>query len=180
MPNRSKYELVSAVLPDRQSVRFSKRQSEVAALITQGQSNKEIGAALNISERTVKFHVSLLMGRAGVTNRIAFGEWWSGKIVSEADLWDRLSPEMQQCVSLFARGWSYQQIAEKMGRSPSWVNKYLAVSYVVLGMKGRALVAYLSCRGRISSEPVPTKDSGGSSRMDLIGNKQVARMLALQ
>jgi DNA-binding NarL/FixJ family response regulator len=36
-----------------------------------GKSNKEIAAQLFIAERTVKFHVSDLMRRHGVSSRIA-------------------------------------------------------------------------------------------------------------
>ena len=34
-----------------------------------GQSNKEIGASLNISEGTVKVHVNSLLGKLGVSDR---------------------------------------------------------------------------------------------------------------
>jgi DNA-binding NarL/FixJ family response regulator len=37
----------------------------------EGRSNKEIGGPLGIEERTVKAHVSSLMRKVGVTNRIA-------------------------------------------------------------------------------------------------------------
>jgi two-component system, NarL family, response regulator LiaR len=45
------------------------REKEVLALLAQGKSNKEIAAALVISERTVKFHVSAIMGKLGAGNR---------------------------------------------------------------------------------------------------------------
>jgi hypothetical protein len=41
------------------------------ALAAQGRSNKEIGSALGIEERTVKAHVAKLMRKVGVQNRIA-------------------------------------------------------------------------------------------------------------
>ena len=50
---------------------FTEREREVLYLLVDGRSNKEIGAALDIEERTVKMHVSSLMRKAGVTNRIA-------------------------------------------------------------------------------------------------------------
>jgi len=50
---------------------FSDREREVLHLLVSGRSNKEIGAALNIEERTVKMHVASLMRKAGVANRIA-------------------------------------------------------------------------------------------------------------
>jgi len=50
---------------------FTEREREVLQLLVSGRSNKEIGSALNIEERTVKAHVASLMRKAGVTNRIA-------------------------------------------------------------------------------------------------------------
>lgn len=48
---------------------LSRREREVLTLILRGQSNKEIGSALNISERTVKFHVSHLLRKLGANRR---------------------------------------------------------------------------------------------------------------
>ncbi|MFB3813775.1 MAG: LuxR C-terminal-related transcriptional regulator [Terriglobales bacterium] len=52
-------------------VTFTDREKEVLELLVAGRSNKEIGAALNIEERTVKAHVAKLMRKVGVQNRIA-------------------------------------------------------------------------------------------------------------
>lgn len=45
------------------------REVEVLKLMAQGLQNKEIGAALVISERTVKFHVSSILSKLGAGNR---------------------------------------------------------------------------------------------------------------
>ena len=52
-------------------VTFTDREKEVLELLVVGRSNKEIGAALGIEERTVKAHVAKLMRKVGVQNRIA-------------------------------------------------------------------------------------------------------------
>jgi DNA-binding NarL/FixJ family response regulator len=45
------------------------RELEVLELIVRGRSNKEIGAALGISEATVKSHINSILGKLGVTDR---------------------------------------------------------------------------------------------------------------
>ena len=51
-------------------VRLSVREREVLELVVRNLSNKEIGVRLNISERTVKFHVSGLLAKFNVQDRI--------------------------------------------------------------------------------------------------------------
>jgi DNA-binding NarL/FixJ family response regulator len=51
--------------------RLSERELQVLELLVAGRTNREIGFELGIEERTVKCHVSNLMQKAGVSNRIA-------------------------------------------------------------------------------------------------------------
>ncbi len=48
---------------------LTEREVEVLSWLAQGKLNKEIAAGLNISERTVKFHVSAILGKLGAGNR---------------------------------------------------------------------------------------------------------------
>jgi DNA-binding NarL/FixJ family response regulator len=48
---------------------LSAREREVLVLIAQGRNNKEIGAALSITEGTVKCHVTMILSRLGVSDR---------------------------------------------------------------------------------------------------------------
>jgi len=48
---------------------MSGREREVLEALLDNQSNKEIAAKLHISERTVKFHVSNLLGKFGFERR---------------------------------------------------------------------------------------------------------------
>jgi DNA-binding NarL/FixJ family response regulator len=45
------------------------REGEVLRLVAFGQGNKEIAAQLNISEHTVKFHVSSVLAKLGARSR---------------------------------------------------------------------------------------------------------------
>jgi len=51
-------------------VRLSERELQVLELLVAGCTNRQIGDELGIEERTVKSHVSKLMEKAGVDNRI--------------------------------------------------------------------------------------------------------------
>ena len=48
---------------------LTERELDVLKLIVAGKSNKEIGAALTISEGTVKVHVASILGKLGVSDR---------------------------------------------------------------------------------------------------------------
>lgn len=48
---------------------LTERESEVLGLLSKGLANKQIAIALGISEHTVKFHVSSIYQKLGVTNR---------------------------------------------------------------------------------------------------------------
>jgi DNA-binding CsgD family transcriptional regulator len=51
------------------SVALSPRQKEILQSIIGNKANKEIASILNISVRTVKFHISTLLEKFGVSNR---------------------------------------------------------------------------------------------------------------
>ena len=49
--------------------RLSPRERDVLRLLVDGNSNKEIAAALRVTERTVKFHVTSIFNKLGAENR---------------------------------------------------------------------------------------------------------------
>jgi DNA-binding CsgD family transcriptional regulator len=51
-------------------IKLTRREEETLGGIMRSQSNKEIAATLNLSERTVKFHVSSLLSKFGVRGRM--------------------------------------------------------------------------------------------------------------
>ena len=54
---------------DSETPPLSEREIEVLELLAQGLANKQIAAALGISEHTAKFHVSSIYTKLNVTNR---------------------------------------------------------------------------------------------------------------
>jgi DNA-binding NarL/FixJ family response regulator len=48
---------------------LTEREADVLQLLAQGKTNKEIAAALVITERTVKFHISSILAKFGAGNR---------------------------------------------------------------------------------------------------------------
>ncbi|MGH2522439.1 MAG: response regulator [Anaerolineales bacterium] len=56
---------LSPTLPES----LTSREADVLRCLARGRSNREIAAMLSISERTVKFHLSSIMGKLGAANR---------------------------------------------------------------------------------------------------------------
>ncbi|MCK9910263.1 response regulator transcription factor, partial [Microbacteriaceae bacterium K1510] len=54
---------------DNQIEAITKREKEVLLLIAQGMSNKEIASVLAIAEKTVKTHVSSILGKLQLADR---------------------------------------------------------------------------------------------------------------
>ncbi len=61
--------LVQACSENRLPIHLSPRQRDVLRVLMQDSSNKEIASKLNISVRTVKFHVSALLEKFNVQSR---------------------------------------------------------------------------------------------------------------
>ena len=62
--------LLSAVQSVKSEVKVTRREEEVLRGILRGLANKEIASDLNLSERTVKFHVSSLLSKFRVRGRM--------------------------------------------------------------------------------------------------------------
>ncbi|WP_288081270.1 LuxR C-terminal-related transcriptional regulator [Pseudomonas sp.] len=57
--------------PVRPRTPFSAKETQILALLAEGQSNKAIAQAMDISENTVKFHLKHVFAKLGVDNRTA-------------------------------------------------------------------------------------------------------------
>jgi DNA-binding NarL/FixJ family response regulator len=54
---------------------LAKREADVARLVAEGLSNKQIGARLFISERTVDSHVRNILNKLGFNSRAQIAGW---------------------------------------------------------------------------------------------------------
>jgi DNA-binding NarL/FixJ family response regulator len=62
--------------PDDASVTpLAKREADVARLVAEGLSNRQIGARLFISERTVDSHVRSILNKLGFNSRAQIASW---------------------------------------------------------------------------------------------------------
>jgi DNA-binding CsgD family transcriptional regulator len=66
------------------SVKLTRREEEVLGGVMRSLANKEIAATLNLSERTVKFHVSSLLAKFGVRGRMELVREASRKAIPPA------------------------------------------------------------------------------------------------
>ena len=55
--------------------RLTKRELEIARLIAQEMTSREIAAKLFISERTVEAHVTNMLNKLGLNSRIELARW---------------------------------------------------------------------------------------------------------
>jgi pimeloyl-ACP methyl ester carboxylesterase/DNA-binding CsgD family transcriptional regulator len=56
--------------------RLTARQNEIAALVTEGLTNREIGERLGIDERSAEGHLERIRLRLGVRSRAQVAAWW--------------------------------------------------------------------------------------------------------
>ena len=63
--------------------RLTGRQGQVAALVTEGLTNREIGDRLGITERSAEGHVERIRVRLGVRSRAQIAAWWVATSAAE-------------------------------------------------------------------------------------------------
>lgn len=54
---------------------LTRRETEIAGLVGRGLTNKQVGAALHVSERTVESHVQHILAKLGFTRRSQIAAW---------------------------------------------------------------------------------------------------------
>ncbi|MPZ83812.1 MAG: LuxR family transcriptional regulator, partial [Actinophytocola sp.] len=61
---------------------LTKREREIAVLVSQGLTSRQIAAAAHISERTAENHVQHILGKLGFTSRAQIAAWVVGQEMS--------------------------------------------------------------------------------------------------
>jgi DNA-binding CsgD family transcriptional regulator/tetratricopeptide (TPR) repeat protein len=75
MPLTAKAQTLAESLAGRRTGPLSRRQYEIADLVSQGLMNRQIAAALHLSERTVETHVQHILARLDFSNRSQIAAW---------------------------------------------------------------------------------------------------------
>jgi len=60
---------------------LSRRERQVAALVTEGMTNRQIAAQLMLSPRTVDGHINSIMAKLGCSRRTQVAAWWAANQV---------------------------------------------------------------------------------------------------
>jgi pimeloyl-ACP methyl ester carboxylesterase/DNA-binding CsgD family transcriptional regulator len=68
-----------ATAPGRAPEELTARQLQVAALVADGLTNRQIAVRLSIEERSAEGHVERIRLRLGVTSRAQVAAWWAGR-----------------------------------------------------------------------------------------------------
>lgn len=69
----------AATAPVPEASPLTRREQEIAELIAQGRSNKEIASALVISQRTVEGHVEHILDKLGFASRAQIAAWMAAR-----------------------------------------------------------------------------------------------------
>jgi DNA-binding NarL/FixJ family response regulator len=61
--------------PQQEAITLTPREQEVLQLIVDGKSNRQIGRALGVTERTARTHVSNILAKLGLASRTQAAMW---------------------------------------------------------------------------------------------------------
>ncbi|WP_134740613.1 helix-turn-helix transcriptional regulator [Nocardioides sp. 503] len=115
------------------------READVARLVAEGASNREVATRLHLSEHTVRVHVSRVLAAFGVATRSAL----PGAIgaAPTAAAYPSLTPRQREVAALVARGLSNREIADGLGLSPRTVERHVADVLTRWDLTGRTAIA---------------------------------------
>lgn len=113
--------------------RLSKRELEVARLVTQGLTNKEIASTLFISQRTAEGHVAQICNKLGFSTRAQIAAWAATLDAQTAEPVAVPKVDEARVAALAQRG----RGLVVTGAAARW----LGVAVIVIGLLGGALLA---------------------------------------
>lgn len=131
---------------------LSTTQQAIARLAAAGLRNREIAAALWISEKTVESHVAAVLAALGTTNRVGIGRELVGEVPPVLD--SALTARQREVAVLVAQGQSNSEISVTLGISEKTVEKHVAGLFERLGVRTRAAIA-ARVRGAQSASESP-------------------------
>jgi DNA-binding beta-propeller fold protein YncE/DNA-binding CsgD family transcriptional regulator len=113
--------------------RLSKRELEVARLVTQGLTNKEIASTLFISQRTAEGHVAQICNKLGFSTRAQIAAWAATFDATAAV--PVIAPKADEAM--------VAEPARRRGRLPrsGAAARWIGVAIIVVGLLGGGLVA---------------------------------------
>ena len=118
---------------------LSEREQQIALLAAEGFSNRMIGKALFLSERTVQSHLSRALAALGATSRAAIPASL-GRSRDQAQL-SGLTDRQQQVAGLVAEGCSNRAISERLGISDKTVEKHVQAIFARWHVSSRTGIA---------------------------------------
>ncbi|WP_373283248.1 LuxR C-terminal-related transcriptional regulator, partial [Nocardia vinacea] len=141
---------------------LTKRQAQVLALVAEGKTNAEIGAALGIAASTAMIHLVNIRHKLRVSGRagLAVTAARAGALPEQdsADIGSPLTDREKEVLALVATGKSNPEIAAALGISVQTVETHLARTTSKLPVSGRAGMAVTAARADILPEQAPIDD----------------------
>lgn len=119
---------------------LSSREQQIALLAAEGYSNRMIGQALYLSDRTVQSHLSRALAALGATSRAAIPASLGRERPQGASL-DGLTTRQQQVAALVADGCSNRAISESLGISDKTVEKHVQAIFARWHVSSRTGIA---------------------------------------
>lgn len=134
---------------------LSTRERQVVALAAEGYSNRVIGAALFLSERTVQGHISRALAALGVASRTAIPR----QLVNDhhdapaSALHPPLTSRQREIACLVAAGASNHAVADELGISVKTVEKHIGAIFIRWGVSSRTGIAAVLVAEQESAAP---------------------------
>ena len=120
---------------------LSEREAEVARMVTSGASNREVAAALHISDHTVRAHVSRTLAAFGVATRSGLPAAMHQAPDPPGDTRPALTPRQREVVALVAAGLPNDEVAARLGLSHRTVERHVSDVLVRWSLPNRTALA---------------------------------------